>query len=266
MAIVDCAGLTDCAAHLSRQSLGYANVVLAENRVHTIRIEYVAHPSNLLISFDRSEAPVISLPISIGKVLRLEGGRAWLGFVGCTPPPSAPAAAASAAGVGSGSSGSGSGSGSGNAVVLHTAITGWEFTESHVAQASIDAWRNLRMDYQLSPPLDLILTRSELDRYNNLFRFLFDVKRVSFELQQLWCTQQRWSRSAARSSAYSTTTGGGGSGSGRLQHRIQCIRQQMQHWIDALQYHLQHDVIAVTHQKLLQQIQELKVCLLFGDS
>jgi gamma-tubulin complex component 4 len=50
----------------------------------------------------------------------------------------------------------------------------------------LDKWKNLRLDFAVDAPIDLILTRESLDHYSNLFRFLFSVKQVQFQLQQLW--------------------------------------------------------------------------------
>ncbi|XP_041457139.1 gamma-tubulin complex component 4-like [Lytechinus variegatus] len=102
-------------------------------------------------------------------------------------------------------------------------------------------WSCLGMTFAVQWPLHILFTQSVLERYNMLFRFLLNVKRVQLELQQCWAVQmqhkhqnfKRWDAAQWR------------------------LRSHMAFLIDNLQYYLQVDVLETHFIQLLQKI-ELK--------
>eukprot|EP01119_Soliformovum_irregulare_P020523 TRINITY_DN6661_c0_g1_i8.p1 TRINITY_DN6661_c0_g1~~TRINITY_DN6661_c0_g1_i8.p1 ORF type:complete len:514 (-),score=94.03 TRINITY_DN6661_c0_g1_i8:1189-2730(-) len=50
---------------------------------------------------------------------------------------------------------------------------------------------NIRLQYKLEWPVDSFLKREDLDKYNQIFRFMFHLKRIQLELQCAWAHLQR---------------------------------------------------------------------------
>jgi Bacterial lectin len=69
-------------------SLGYttqgtpAIPLFADGRVHTTKVAY--KPGTLTIFLDDLTKPVLTVPVDLGTKLRLDEGKAWVGFTGAT--------------------------------------------------------------------------------------------------------------------------------------------------------------------------------------
>lgn len=181
---------------------------LFDGTKHTLTIEYSSDILMVLIS--GREAPVLTVKVKgleLRRSLQLEGGRAWVGFI----------------------TASGSGTKS-----IGTRIMNWKFEQREVESPASNGWRNLRLLYEVPAPLDLVLMRESFDRYNALFRFLFQIKRIQTELQEAWLLQMRLPPEVA----------------------VLSFRHNMQFFIDNLQLYLQVDVLEAQHMILLKKIQE----------
>lgn len=103
-------------------------------------------------------------------------------------------------------------------------------------------WSCLGLTFAVHWPLHILFTQSVLERYNMLFRFLLNVKRVQLELQQCWAVQmmhkhqkfKRWDTAQWR------------------------LRSHMAFLIDNLQYFLQVDVLETHFIQLLQKIESTR--------
>ncbi|XP_033101259.1 gamma-tubulin complex component 4-like isoform X2 [Anneissia japonica] len=110
----------------------------------------------------------------------------------------------------------------------------------NVGQTS--GWSSLGMAFSVQWPLHILFTQSVLDKYNTMFKFLLNVKRVQLELQQCWATQmqqkhhmsQRWDANKWR------------------------LRNNMAFLLDNLQYYLQVDVLESQFTALIQKIQSTR--------
>eukprot|EP01006_Ploeotia_vitrea_P064278 TRINITY_DN87463_c0_g1_i1.p1 TRINITY_DN87463_c0_g1~~TRINITY_DN87463_c0_g1_i1.p1 ORF type:complete len:458 (-),score=240.47 TRINITY_DN87463_c0_g1_i1:34-1284(-) len=204
---------------------------LGDGRDHAVRIQYFPRgtpissmPSDaglLNIYVDEMDHPAIQVSIDIGRVLRLDGGRAWVGFTANTGMDDEQQRRR-------------------NRVRRTRDLTGWEF---HEAQAkSSNAWRNIRLAYEVQPPIDLVLLTDDFDRYNALFQFLFLVKRIQHKLQQSWPLQTAVRKMPLRDRA-------------RL-HAAFLLRASMQFLVDNLQYYLHVDVVEVQFQALVDRISQ----------
>ena len=64
------------------------------------------------------------------------------------------------------------------------------------ARRTVAAWDGLSLRLQLRWPLHLVITQSALRRYNTVFRSLFRLKRVGFELERAWASMMHANRKA----------------------------------------------------------------------
>ena len=55
---------------------------LANGEIHTVSVHYI--PGELKVFFGSGETPVMVVPIDLSEALRLDSGRAWLGFTAAT--------------------------------------------------------------------------------------------------------------------------------------------------------------------------------------
>ena len=69
-------------------------------------------------------------------------------------------------------------------------LENWAF-ESCIKTNQKDPWSGLSLDYECAWPHHLLLSDDLLEKYNSLFRFLFPIKRVQMELQNVWSQRVR---------------------------------------------------------------------------
>lgn len=178
---------------------------------HEVTVQYTTKPEILQVLVEGQV--VLTVQTDLRRVLQLEGGRAWLGFQAAT----------------------------GDDPRQHShapALMSWDFESGGIADTkSVDGWRNLRLEYAVDPPLDLVLPREGFDRYNALFRFLFDVKRVRMSLQHAWTPNMRRKLDTS-------------------QMPVLALRARMQYFVDTLCYYVQVDVVEVQFLELTKNINE----------
>lgn len=192
---------------------------LFDGSPRTVRIEYTAAPESVSVFFEPHSSPVLSVNINLRRIVPLENGMAWVGFTGATDDDVRHKS---------------------NALQLKS----WELHETESKASGEDAWKRLRLEYKVDAPLDLVLLRENFDRYNALFQFLLQVKRVQIQLQQAWAPQMALKAYSIEKRAPLMPVLG--------------LRSRMQFLIDNLQFYLQVDVLEVQHQALLQRIEESK--------
>jgi len=202
--------------------------LLSDGKEHLITVEYTAPgrgAGSLNIYIDDVAVPLLKIPMSLPKLVSLDGGRAWVGFTAAT--------------------GFGRSEGGDSRVVRSRRkyvrdIYSWDFKEAE--SLSVQAWRNIRLSYEVDAPIDLVLLTDDFDRYSALFRFLFLVKRVQTRLQKAWSGVMR-TREAERERI------------NRLMP-VYALRAKMQFFIDNLQYYLLEDVIEVQFNLLMNKLNE----------
>lgn len=129
-------------------------------------IEYQAATEELLvflIDHDPHKAlePVVRVPLRIQNFVKTDNGAAYLGFCQET-----------------------------HNITNVCLIENWSF-DSSVKTNQNDAWGGLSLDYTCEWPKHLILSTDTIEKYNSLFRFLFPIKRVQIELQNVWSQKVR---------------------------------------------------------------------------
>lgn len=103
--------------------------------------------------------------------------------------------------------------------------------------SAYDAWRGLRLNLEVTWPLQLLLDEAALTRYSELSRFLLLTKRVQMELHAAWYAQ--------------TQSGGLPAEQRAVLMPLWRLRAHMAFLIDNLQYYLQVDVLEVQWQELM---------------
>ncbi|XP_077989144.1 gamma-tubulin complex component 4-like [Glandiceps talaboti] len=98
-------------------------------------------------------------------------------------------------------------------------------------------WHYLGLNYTVEWPLHILFTKSVLEKYNTMFKFLLHVKRVQLELQQCWALQMQ------RKEQLNET-----------QSNIFHLRRHMAFLVDNLQYYLQVDVLETQFSQLVEKI------------
>jgi len=200
-----------CISHTPSSSLALAKVKLQiplfNGQAHIVALSYVAD-TKLVVQIDGHE--VLNVAANLRRLLQLEAGLAWVGFVAAN--------------------------GDNASHNSHKQqLTSWEFKESSREGPLPDGWRNLRLEYRVDEPLDLILTRESFDQYNALFRLLFETKRVQMTLQHSWNSQ--WKRAGKNMP-------------------VLALRARMQYLVDTLCYYIQVDVLDVQFASLIKNVNE----------
>ena len=101
------------------------------------------------------------------------------------------AAGASVSSAGAGRASRGVRGASGAAAAMATAAL-----PRSAARRTVAAWDGLSLRLRLRWPLHLVITQSALRRYNTVFRSLFRLKRVGFELERAWASMMHANRKA----------------------------------------------------------------------
>lgn len=74
----------------------------------------------------------------------------------------------------------------------------WKFFGKNIYNNE-DAWNGLTLDYQISWPLNLVLSREIMETYSSIFRYLFPIKSVQLQLFKAWKTLQKLFRTSSLS-------------------------------------------------------------------
>ena len=122
-------------------------------------------------------------------------------------------------------------------------ITPWKDDEG----TTQDPWDFIYLDYNIDSPLDAIVHASAMDKYHQVFLFLFRLKRVE------WMLNNSWRQSTALNHAILIETKAGGADaptiseaaelSSFLLRRISSTRQTMLHFVSNLQNYLMFEVL-----------------------
>eukprot|EP00579_Thalassiosira_antarctica_P008896 CAMPEP_0201881706 /NCGR_PEP_ID=MMETSP0902-20130614/11930_1 /ASSEMBLY_ACC=CAM_ASM_000551 /TAXON_ID=420261 /ORGANISM="Thalassiosira antarctica, Strain CCMP982" /LENGTH=985 /DNA_ID=CAMNT_0048409969 /DNA_START=19 /DNA_END=2979 /DNA_ORIENTATION=- len=122
-------------------------------------------------------------------------------------------------------------------------MTPWKDDEASIQ----DPWDFIYLDYKINSPLDAIVHGSAMETYQQVFFFLFRLKRVE------WMLNNSWRQSTALNHAILTETRAGGADapeisdaaehSSFLLRRISSTRQTMLHFITNLQSYLMFEVL-----------------------
>lgn len=99
-------------------------------------------------------------------------------------------------------------------------------------------FRHVLLKYNVQWPLHLLFSPKVMDRYNELFRFLLQIRRVQYDLQMVWCYHREKKMTKC---------------SPMLQ-----FRNQLQFLVDNLQYYLQVDVLESQFSILMDTVQKSK--------
>ncbi|EDV27073.1 uncharacterized protein TRIADDRAFT_23331 [Trichoplax adhaerens] len=104
-------------------------------------------------------------------------------------------------------------------------------------------WTCLNLQYNVQWPLQLILTKPILEKYNVLFRFLISVNRIQLELQHCWKLQMQKRQEWQEQTQF---------------RNIWNLRNHMAFLVDNLQYYLQVDVLEGQFTILMDKIKSTK--------
>lgn len=107
---------------------------------------------------------------------------------------------------------------------------------SNSSQPRLTGWQCLSLAYTVPWPLHLIITKGVLEQYNQIFRFLLNVKRTQLLLHDAWAEQKR-DRCLIISDSWQ-------------------LRNHMMFVVDNLQHYLMADVLESQYALLLNRIEQ----------
>ena len=128
-------------------------------------------------------------------------------------------------------------------------ISSWNFESILRKDSSFDAWTKLQLTYDIPWPLQLVISQTDFAKYNDMFRFLFTIKRVSASLQECWATLMY--RAA-------NIRGTGNLSVNKVYIRLSHLRSRMLFLVNALQYFLHVDVLEVQWHILQKQLSQVR--------
>lgn len=99
-------------------------------------------------------------------------------------------------------------------------------------------FRHVLLKYNVQWPLHLLFAPKVMERYNELFRFLLQIRRVQYDLQTVWCYHREKKL-------------------GKISPMLQ-FRNQLMFLVDNLQYYLQVDVLESQFSILMDTVQKSK--------
>ena len=105
-----------------------------------------------------------------------------------------------------------------------------------------NGWSRLGLTFEVQWPLQTLFKDADLEKYNQLFKFLLRVRRTQSQLQQAWMGQMGRCRSDNSDEL------------SQLMRLQWTCRRQMQYFVDNLQYYLLADVIESQFQRLTNVI------------
>lgn len=99
-------------------------------------------------------------------------------------------------------------------------------------------FRHILLKYNVQWPLHLLFSPKVMERYNELFRFLLQIRRIQYDLQTVWCYHREKKM-------------------GKFSPMLQ-FRNQLMFLVDNLQYYLQVDVLESQFSILMDTVQKSK--------
>ena len=134
---------------LAEMDLGDLDLLNAET--HTAKIEYENEELRIYID-DLAGEPTARLNVKLSELIALDNGSAHVGFVQETQ-------------------------------FTHNfcELFNWSLVSSSTSHYR-DSWSGLSLEYTAHWPLHLIFAPEGLEKYNNLFRFLFPLRKIQHEL------------------------------------------------------------------------------------
>ncbi|TPX35021.1 hypothetical protein SmJEL517_g02440 [Synchytrium microbalum] len=102
----------------------------------------------------------------------------------------------------------------------------------------------LRLEYEVTWPLDLVLTQPDLEKYNVVFTFLIYLRRVQMRIQRIWSLTNNVSRGTRRGSTTHEP----------LSRIFWTIRGRMMFFVDHLWSYIQMDVLESQYSALMNRL------------
>lgn len=106
-----------------------------------------------------------------------------------------------------------------------------------------DPWNGLSVFYQVDWPLNLIISSTVVEKYTNVFRFLFPIRTVQLDLQKVWMNLMQKNRKSILS---------------KETKAIIMLRNEMSLIIENLWSYFHLDVFHVQWSKLKERLAEIK--------
>lgn len=97
----------------------------------------------------------------------------------------------------------------------------------------------ISLNYKVTWPLQLLFSPLILERYNQIFRFLLQIKQTQYELDMIWCKQREEFKSNKNNLNISVSIS---------------LRNQLMFFIHNLQYYIQVDVVESQYSLLMNTI------------
>lgn len=110
-----------------------------------------------------------------------------------------------------------------------------------------EAWKRLRIGYHVKSPLDLVLLEEGFDRYNVLWHFLLDVKRVQLNLNESFYAFKDLRKKNRRNTPPKEY---------RVHQSLLFLRARMQFLVNNIQFYLQVDVLEAQFHALREKIED----------
>lgn len=130
----------------------------------------------------------------------------------------------------------GAGAGSGTTSLDSSLVCPQERAAAAAAASVVGFIPNIALHYRVPWPLHLLFSPRIIDGYNEMFRFLLQIKRIQYQLQLVWCDHRE--RRVGRDS------------------RMLQLRNKLMFVVNNLQYYLQVDVLEAQFGVLMQTVQE----------
>eukprot|EP00898_Chlorokybus_atmophyticus_P000917 jgi/Chlat1/1826/Chrsp138S02145 len=116
-----------------------------------------------------------------------------------------------------------------------------------------DAWDCVSLTYKVEWPLQLLLTKEAMARYNTVFQYLFRLKRLQLMLDHAWVVARQKDQAGGGNT---TTNNNNTLNRARLFMPVWRLRQHMAYLVTNLQYYIQVDVIESQYALLQQRVSE----------
>ncbi|KAL4484971.1 hypothetical protein ABPG74_020148 [Tetrahymena malaccensis] len=159
------------------------------------------------------QSQLFTFPFKFNKFLNLDMGRAYVGFI--------------------------QDSNNGNCAMD---IMSWQMYSSNVFNNQ-DAWNGLTMDYQVKWPLNLMISSHLIEKYKTIFRYLFPLRTIQFELQRSWLY---FMKNSKRGKLNPTL------------NQMLLMRTKLSSVIDSLWTYFHTDIITSQWSKLQEKVAEIK--------
>ncbi|XP_035678118.1 gamma-tubulin complex component 6-like [Branchiostoma floridae] len=101
----------------------------------------------------------------------------------------------------------------------------------------------LELRYKVDWPLNIVITDTTINKYNKIFSFMLQLKRISWVLKDIWFHLKRCAitNRAGNSSQY---------------RQLQLFRHEMQHFVGVMQGYVSNQIIHVSWQEFCKELRE----------